>query len=100
MLRPVLELCCVWKEECGKRVCFLGMERFPARGIKEINAKGEVAESFDGAVDGDYYRVNWNNEIMPLEKVFRKVKVEGLGQRVMDHTLRAFEIETGRAFTE
>lgn len=100
VMKPLLKLYCVSSEECGNRVLFLASERYPARGLGRVESKMGVAMGSDGVVGGGHYRCNWNEEVMESEKVFRKVKAEGLGENVVSHTLNAFEeIEKGGVFT-
>ncbi|KAG0652225.1 Short-chain dehydrogenase reductase SAT2 [Hyphodiscus hymeniophilus] len=91
-------------EECGMRVLFLGTERYPARGLerkRREEKKGEVAVGSDGVEGGGHYRIDWDGEVMESEKIFAKVKKEGLGERVVRHTESVFEtIGSGAVFKE
>ena len=93
------------EEECGERVLFLASARYPARGGEGVEVEGktiegvEVARSSDGVVGGGAYRVNWDDEEVPLKKNYPQLRREGFGEKAWDHTMEAFrEIEAGRVF--
>lgn len=103
VLGPVMTLCGVVPVESGKRVVFMASERFPTRGGKGVEGKGkvEVAVASDGVSGGGAYRVDWNGEIDPCPKSFKKLRDDGMGEKIWDHTMRVFEeIEAGEVFTD
>ncbi|TVY82494.1 Short-chain dehydrogenase/reductase SAT2 [Lachnellula suecica] len=102
-LAPVLRLfpSTLSSEECGARTLFNVSPRFPAReqGAKMDGEIG-VAESSDGVIGGGAYRVNWNNEMVAIGKKYGRLRAEGWGEKIVNHTTEVFEaIEKGTAFT-
>lgn len=105
-IAPVIQPFTVSKKECSERVLFLASPRFPAQPLKNIeeiqNSERslEIAISSDSVVGGGAYRVSWNVETVPTRKVYEKLREEGLSERVLNHTIKAFEvIEAGNVFT-
>jgi hypothetical protein len=102
VLGPVMRLWGVDPVESGERVVFMASERFPARGEKKVERekKVEVAVGSDEVSGGGAYRVDWNGEIDPCPKSFKKLREDGVSEKIWDHTMKAFEeIEAGRVFT-
>lgn len=93
-------------KESGERTLFNASPRFPPRSAdgkatlsKSVGGIG-VAESSDGIVGGGAYRVNFDNEQVATPKQYKKLREEGWLDKVVNHTLKAFEeIEAGRVFT-
>jgi hypothetical protein len=106
VLGPILRPFTVNPVESGERVIFMASERFPARCGKGEegngpNGKLEVAVASDGVVGGGAYRVDVDGEIEPCPKIFKKLREDGMEQKIWDHTMKAFEeIEAGRVFTK
>lgn len=105
---PLIKLAPVtlsWSES-GQRTLFNASERFPPRLVdgkavdeKSVGAIG-VAESSDGIVGGGAYRVNYNGEKVPIGKQYKKLREEGWLDKIVEHTLKAWEeIEAGKVFT-
>lgn len=99
-------------EECGQRILFLATPRFPARQVIESTATTkreeaspndeatEVATGTDGIRGSGAYACNSTGDIIPLKETYKKLRMEGLAQKVVDHTMKAFnDIEAGIAFT-
>lgn len=90
-------------EECGQRVMFLAGGKYPAReeGRTERMWEGlEIAVSPDGMVGGGSYRVGSDGESLANGKAQKRVRDEGMMERVWEHTMNVFEtIEEGRVFT-
>ena len=63
---------------------------------------GEVATGVNGRVGGGVYAVNWNGEVFSgSEKFYREWGLKGLGDKVWEHTMKAFEtIERGEKFVD
>ncbi|KAH7361083.1 hypothetical protein BKA65DRAFT_474195 [Rhexocercosporidium sp. MPI-PUGE-AT-0058] len=93
-------------EENGQRTLFNASSRYPAREASETKGKGtkdglEIAESSDGIIGGGAYRGNYNNEMVAMPQQDVKLRAEGWMKKVVDHTMRAFEvIESGKVFTK
>ena len=94
-------------EVSGARTLFNASPRFPPcsadgkAAAKDSAGAIGVAESSDGIVGGGAYRVNYNNEQVATPKQYKKLREEGWLEKVVEHTLKAFEeIEAGRVFTE
>jgi len=102
-LAPFSWLFSVPQAECGERVLFLASSRFPPRSTAEVpksKGGGEIAVSSDGIVGGGAYRSNWNGEIIPTKKTYKKLREEGMSERCWTHTMQAFkDIEAGKVFT-
>lgn len=64
--------------------------------------EGEVATGVDGLVGGVVYAVNWDGEVCRgSEKFYREWGLKGLGEKVWEHTMKAFEtIERGDVFVD
>ena len=93
-------------EECGDRVLFNASSRFPCRlsdgeAMPSKTDEGvDVAASSDGIDGGGAYRVNWNGEVVNTGKQYPKLREEGWLEKVVRHTMEAFEeIKAGRVFT-
>lgn len=93
VLKPLVSLLAVKKEESGARIIYHLSENFPARGS---NSSGkQIATASDGVVGGGAYRMNWNNEIFPCGKEFPRLRREGFATKAWDHSTTAVE-EIGR----
>lgn len=91
-------------EESGARTVFAASERFPSRGEGKKGASDSavgVAEGSDGVVGSGAYRIGYDGEMVKTGKQYVQMRKDGWGQKIVDHTLRAFEvIESGKVFTE
>lgn len=97
-------------DECGQRMLFMASPRFPARPVgggpvapeatAAASASGlEVAAGADGVVGSGAYLVDEDGSICSVDEQFRKLREEGFGDKVWQHTMEAFgEIEAGRVF--
>ncbi|KAI1379109.1 hypothetical protein F4677DRAFT_358331 [Hypoxylon crocopeplum] len=97
-------------EESGHRVLFMASPtRFPARkDTGSYNGKTaaggsidglEVAEGMDGKVGSGAYRVSKYGDTYPKEKLYSKLRENGVAEKVYQHTMTVFrEIETGGRF--
>jgi hypothetical protein len=103
VMSPIFRLASVDSKECGERVVFHTSLRFPARSSnKETKApaKIEIALSSDGALGGGAYRTNWDGEVVPLGKGYKKISKDEVREKVWDHTMRVFqEISAGGHFS-
>jgi hypothetical protein len=53
-----------------------------------------------GVYGGGAYRTNWDGEVVPLGKGYKKISREEVREKVWDHTMRAFqEISAGGHFS-
>ena len=100
---PLMRLVAVPQAESGERVVYHTSPRFPPRSSNAVEDKPktigniEVATSSDGVVGGGAYRTNWNGEMVPLTKGYKKLRENGFYEKVWNHTMKAFEdIEAGR----
>jgi hypothetical protein len=62
-------------------VLFLASSRFPPRSTAEVpksEGGGEIAVSSDGVVGGGAYRSNWDAEVIPMKKTYKKLREEGI----------------------
>lgn len=99
MLGPFVKWFSTPGNEIGERVLFLATGRYPAKGAK-VEEGVTTAKGTDGTRGGGAYAVNWDDETVENEKKYRKVREEGLKEKVWEHTMSAFgEIEAGRVFT-
>jgi hypothetical protein len=102
VLAPFSPLFSVPRADSGERVLFLASSRFPPRSTAEApksGGSGEMAVSSDGVVGGGAYRCSWDVEIIPMKKVYKKLREEGMSERCWTHTMQAFEdIEAGKVF--
>ncbi|KAI9790326.1 MAG: hypothetical protein M1835_001049 [Candelina submexicana] len=106
---PIARLFALSGEEIGERILFLASPRYPARqepsgDVKYAQAsatggKAGVAMGTDGNPGSGAYAVNWDGEPISTAKAYKRVRAEGLSEKVWDHTMKAFEeIEAGRTF--
>ncbi|RFU28205.1 hypothetical protein B7463_g8134, partial [Scytalidium lignicola] len=79
-------------EECGERHLFVGlsgMEKWVARKDRELFKKCEVGTN--GERGSGAYTVGPNNQIVGNGAYFAKLRSEGAGKKVMEHTLGVFK---------
>lgn len=96
--------------ECGERMLFLASSRFPPKPVADGEATKEAKEGTkitigsDGNRGSGAYAVNWDGEAVSskkMKKMYKKVRGEGLAERVRDHTLKAFQdIKNGAVFKD
>jgi hypothetical protein len=99
VLTPFSPLFTVPRAESGERVLFLASSRFPPRSTAEALKSWGGGEIADGVFGGGDYRSNWDTEIIPMKKTYKKLRVEGMSERCWTHTMHAFEgIEAGKVF--
>lgn len=105
--KPLLHLIPVYVkgQHSGERVVFNASSKFPARPVDSESAPLktkdglDVAFSSDGVLGGGAYRVNFNGELIPTGKQYPKIREEGWLDKVVQHTLTAFEeIKAGKVF--
>lgn len=102
VMSPVMRLTSVDPTGSGERVLFHATSIYPAMGTENTKGDGnvEVALSSDGTAGGGAYRTDWNGEIDPCGKIYKKLREDGMKEKVWSHTVKAFEdIEAGRVFT-
>ncbi|OBT59649.1 hypothetical protein VE04_00158 [Pseudogymnoascus sp. 24MN13] len=97
-------------KESGERNLFMStsaMFRGRAGGDGEAGTmvpvvEEEVATGVNGLIGGGVYAVNWNGEVCKgSEKFYREWGLKGLGDKVWEHTMKAFEtIERGDVFVD
>lgn len=108
VLKPLLSLSSrtIGREETGERLLFLASSRFPAREVSgDVKAgKGDeigVATASDGVVGGGAYRIIYTGEVIPTVEAYTKHRKDGLPEKCVEHTLKAFEvIEAGKVFKD
>jgi hypothetical protein len=95
---PLVKVASTNRKECGDRLLFNTLPRFPARssGAKEINTPGKsdkvkVATSSDGVLGGGCYRNNAKSESIPLGKPYNSIRVNEVREKVWEHTINVFE---------
>lgn len=93
---PFLRLVAVSPEEIGQRMLFCAdSDRFPAA---EEEGKGAI-EATDGTVGGGAYAIKYTGEDAKVQKYYEKLREEGFGEKVVEHTMEAFTvIEEGKRF--
>lgn len=108
MVAPVMRLFqgFVSPDENGQRVLFLASPRYPARTITSdpssvLDTPGlEVAAGMDDVVGSGFYRVDRDGDTCHQDEQYRRLREDGIGDKVWDHTLEAYEIiESGRVFS-
>jgi hypothetical protein len=105
VLTPVVKLLTTPLSEAGERILFLASpSRFPAKGaIQGVSGAGSdlpVAKGTDGDAGSGAYAVKIDGETAQVHKSYAKYKSEGVGEKLVAHTLRAFdEIKAGKTFT-
>ncbi|KFY29631.1 hypothetical protein V494_08591 [Pseudogymnoascus sp. VKM F-4513 (FW-928)] len=97
-------------KESGERNLFMSTSaKFRARSVAEGESgtmvpvvEEEVATGVNGLVGGGVYAVNWNGNVCKgSEKFYREWGQKGLGDKVWEHTMKAFEtIERGEVFLD
>ncbi|KFY08665.1 hypothetical protein V492_06022 [Pseudogymnoascus sp. VKM F-4246] len=97
-------------KESGERNLFMSTSaKFRARSVGEGESgtmvpvvEEEVATGVNGLVGGGVYAVNWNGNVWKgSEKFYREWGQKGLGDKVWEHTMKAFEtIERGEVFLD
>lgn len=104
VLQPICSFWEVKPEECGQRVVFYASGVYPPlekerNGTKTADGL-EIAMSPDGMVGGGAYRVASNGDSIASGKVQKKVREDGMVEKVWEHTMKVFEtIEAGKVFT-
>lgn len=103
ILRPLSRWRFVPSDECGQRVLFMASStRYPPREGEDATVDGavpEIATGSDGKAGSGSYRVDWNDESFANTAALEKLHEEGIGQKIWDHTMRAFSaIEAGEVF--
>jgi len=84
LLKPLLRFGMVPADDCGDVMVYLATGRFPARGA------GEGARGSKGEVGGGAYSVGrYADEQKGI--MYEKVREEGMGQRVWEHTMEVLE---------
>jgi hypothetical protein len=106
VLAPIFRPFAVPFMETGERMLFFTSPRFPARPSQDTGEAPETKEnlktavSSDGVVGGGTYLVTWNGETIPTAKGYKKVREDGVPEKVWDHTMKVFEdIEAEGVFT-
>ena len=92
-------------EESSSRTLILGTSRFPARqdnnSVPRVGKTTKTAPGTDGSLGSGAYAVGSDSEAVTLKADYEKLRKEGFGNTVWDHTMKAFsDIEAGRAFVE
>lgn len=109
LFTPITRLLTKPLAEVGDRILFLASPlRFPARQTTEQSAavaaedlEVGIAKGSDGKIGSGAYAVDINGEAVENEKAYEKYREEGVGEKLVAYTLRAFEvIQAGEVFTE
>jgi NAD(P)-dependent dehydrogenase (short-subunit alcohol dehydrogenase family) len=108
IMLPIITPFAVPVRECGERCLFVGSSGMYPSKRAGVVGKGlmmrlpegrEVAVGSDGSKGSGCYSVNWDGEVIGNEKVYGKLRGEGVGEKIWVHTMRAFEeVEGGRKF--
>lgn len=112
ILGPLFRLISTPVPESGERTIFLASpQRFPARQEKGGNQstapaivtgpKLVVATGTDGKTASGAYGVGIDGETAHYAKMIEKHRADGIGEKVVQHTMRSFEvISSGQVWTE
>lgn len=92
LLKPLASFFMTSKDDCGDVMLYLATERYPAKGTfkdGEMNLVGgvEVARSTNGELGGGSYALGQRGDVQTKEVSYEKVRREGLGQKIWDHTM-------------
>lgn len=102
---PVAKRFSTPQEQIGERVLFLATDRYPAKvpSGEPTGKQGsvEVVKGTDGTLGGGTYNVRYDGESVHKEPKYRKLREEGMKEKVWDHTMEAFaKIAAGEKFTD
>jgi hypothetical protein len=109
---PIIRLLTTPISEAGDRILFLASPvRFPARQITgggpdakiplATGPKLDVAVGSDLKVGSGAYAVGISGEAVDNAKAYERYRQEGVGEKLVAHTLKAFEdIQSGKVFTD
>lgn len=81
------------EDDCGDVMLYLATERYPAKGTGKIGEEKklvggvEVARSTSGELGGGSYALGQRGDVQTKGVSYEKVRREGLGQEVWDHTM-------------
>lgn len=92
VVAPVMRLVGYTSEEAGERVIFAATSgRF--RRLKEgLSGEGTlVQKGVDGRLGSGVYLVQGNSTVKTQNNTLKQIREEGMGRRVVDHTLEQFE---------
>lgn len=108
VVKPLASWFMTSEDDCGDVMLYLATERYPAKGSvgnggerKSLVGGVEVARSTDGEVGGGSYALGQRGDVQAKGVSYEKVRREGLGQMVWDHTMESLgRIERDNARAE
>lgn len=96
VLKPLASLYMTSEDDCGLVMLYLLTSRYPAKGTLEKGGKNlvggvEVAMSTNAELGGGSYALGQRGDVQTKGKSYEKVRQEGMGKKVWDHTMETLE---------